>query len=266
MTTEVQALPEVGDIVITTIKDVTSHGAYVTLDEYGGMTGFLHISEIATGWVRHIDRYVRAKQKAVLKVIRVNKTRVEVDLSLKQVGGDQKKEKLMEVKQEEKARAFMDLIKERCKLSDLEVKKYSDVLSDRVPMLYDIFESVAKKGIKVIEDLDLPREVITAIEEVANKIPVPTMEVRGVLEITCRKPNGIDIIRKVLKSCEENNSVRLEISYIGAPKYRVVVNAESFKIAEKVLNTSIQNIEGEMKKNSGTFKFTREESKKRRQS
>ncbi len=266
MTTEVKALPEVGEIVITTIMDVSSHGAYVTLDEYGGMTGFLHISEIATGWVRHIDRYVRVKQKAVLKVIRVNRTRAEVDLSLKQVGREQKKEKIIEVKKEEKARAFMDLIKERCKLSDQDVNKYSEILTDRVPMLYDIFESIAKKGIKVIEDLDLPREVITAIEEVANKIPVPTMEVRGVLEITCRKPNGIDIIKKVLKSSEENSSGGLEISYVSAPQYRIAVNAESFKIAEKMLNTSIQKIEEEMKKNSGTFKFTREESKKRRQS
>jgi len=265
MATEIKELPDEGEIVIATIRDVTSHGAYVTLDEYGGMTGFLHISEIATGWIRNIERYVKPKQKAVLKVIRVNRARAEVDLSLKQVGGEEKKEKLMEVKKDEKSRAFMELIKEKCNLSDEQVKKYSEVLSERSPVLYDVFEAVAKKGIKVIEDLDLPREVISAIEEVANKIPIPTVEVRGILEITCRKPNGIEIIKEVVKSVEDSKSgANVAILYIGAPKYRIMVNADNFKTAEKVLNTAIHKIEDGIHKNSGTFKFTREESKKRR--
>ena len=93
MVVELKQMPESGELVVATIKEVTGHGAYVSLDEYKNMTAFLHISEIATGWIRNIERYVRPKQKTVLKVIRVDKTRVEVNLSLKQVSGEERKSK-----------------------------------------------------------------------------------------------------------------------------------------------------------------------------
>src|ERR671938_1781383 len=123
VTSEIKKLPEEGDIVIATIKEVMGHGAYVRLDEYNGMTGFLHISEIATGWIRNIERYVRPKQKTVLKVIRVNTSRAEVDLSLKQVSGEERKSKLIEVKKNEKASAFMEIIKSRTKMSDAQINE-----------------------------------------------------------------------------------------------------------------------------------------------
>ena len=46
MSTEIQEMPEQGEIVLATITKVMDHGAYVTLDEYNDIQGFLHISEI----------------------------------------------------------------------------------------------------------------------------------------------------------------------------------------------------------------------------
>ena len=84
--------PEVGDLVITTVDRVTSYGAYVVLDEYG-KKGLLHISELSTTWVKNIRDFVRERQKVVLKVLRVNVEKGQVDLSLRRVTKREKKEK-----------------------------------------------------------------------------------------------------------------------------------------------------------------------------
>jgi translation initiation factor 2 subunit 1 len=263
---EIKHLPEEGDIVIATTKEVTGHGAYVRLDEYNGMMGFLHISEIATGWIRNIERYVKPRQKTVLKVIRVDKAREEVDLSLKQVSGEERKSKLIEVKKNEKASAFMEIIKTKGKLNDSQIKEIEDKILQKYDYVYDIFESVAKKGIETIQNVGLPPEVSNAIEEESSKIQIPHVEVRGILDISIKKPDGIEIIKNALSSVETHKSTsNVSITYVGAPKYRVIVTAENFKIAEKAMNNTVEKVRSIIDKHRGIFNFIREESKKKHQ-
>ena len=178
MVTDIKQLPEAGDLVIATVKEVTGHGAYVSLDEYQELTAFLHVSEIATGWIRNIERYVRPKQKTVLKVIRVDKSRVEVDLSLKQVSREERKSKLIEVKKSEKASAFMQMIKTKTGMSEEKIKELQDVVLQKFDYLYDMFEAVAFKGIDSIKSLDITDEVRAAIAEESKKIQIPSVEIR----------------------------------------------------------------------------------------
>src|SRR6266480_2960343 len=90
--------PEVGDLVVATVKRVEDYGAYVKLDEFAGIEGLVHISEMATTWVRNIRDHAREGQKLVLKVLRVNPQRNQIDLSLRRVTGREKSEKLLGAK------------------------------------------------------------------------------------------------------------------------------------------------------------------------
>jgi translation initiation factor 2 subunit 1 len=262
-TDEIQRLPEEGENVIATVTQVTGHGAYVTLDEYNNMTGFLHISEIATGWIRNIERYIRPKQKAVLKVTRVNKVRGEVDTSLKQVSGEERKSKLIEVKKNDKAATFLDFIKSKLKLTDETVKEIEDVLLQKYDYLYDAFEAVSRKGLDTIQNINLSPEIKNAIEEASKRIPIPVVEISGIMEIILKKPNGIEIIKSTLANAEgSKGSANSTITYIGAPRYRIVVTAENFKVAEKFMNNTVEKLRANIEKQHGTFNFVRQDSKK----
>src|SRR2546422_10652389 len=61
------SMPEPGEIVVCTVREITSHGIYVNLDQYGGMNGLLHVSEISTGWGRDIGRGAKPQQRLGLQ-------------------------------------------------------------------------------------------------------------------------------------------------------------------------------------------------------
>jgi len=264
MSTETQEMPEQGEIVLATVTKVMDHGSYVTLDEYDNIQGFLHISEIAPGWIRSINRFVRDGEKKVLLVKKVNLKRGDIDLSLKQISKDQKKQKLKEVKKFEKGKTLLQNVKEKAKLSDGEVEKLEDSIYSKFDSVYDAFIEIGRNGIGSVKELKLAKKTADAIEVICSKIKLPSVEIRGIMEITNEKSDGVEIIKKILIDVLKKDST-IDITYLGAPKYRLSITSDNFKSAEKLLKPIIAEIQTDIEKKKGSFKFTREESKKTRE-
>src|SRR3972149_5241016 len=129
--------PESGELVVCTVADVKNFGAFVWLDEYPTekgreklalrakvtekadeipfasgdfREGFIHITEVAPGWIKYIRDYVREGQKAVCKVLKVDEAKGHVHLSLKAVNEHQKREKVQQFKNEQKADKLMEFV------------------------------------------------------------------------------------------------------------------------------------------------------------
>ena len=263
MSTEIQELPEQGEIVMATVTKLMDHGAYVTLDEYNDIQGFLHISEIAPGWIRAVNRFIREGDKKVLLVKKVNPVRGDIDLSLKQVSKDQQKQKLKEVKKFEKGKTLLQNLKDNAGLTDKEIDKFEEAIYVKYDSVYDAFIEIGRNGIDSIEEIKISKKIVKPLEEICSKIKLPSVEIRGIMEITNPNSNGIEIIKKNLLECIEKDS-RINITYLGAPKYRLSIKAEDFKTAEKILKPIIDDINSSFTKKKGSFKFSREDSKKTR--
>jgi len=247
--------PEVGEFVIGTVKTVKPYGAFVTLDEYEGKEGFIHIGEIATGWIKYIRDYVREGQKVVCKVLRVDPERGHIDLSLKRVNEHQRREKIQEWKNERKAQKLLEIVAQRLgKKVEECYEEFAYELMEKYGGLYPAFEEAAINE-DALEDEGFKGDWVKVFVNVAKEnIVPPYVKISGYLELSTSAPDGIEKIKKVLEKIEDED---VTVTYVGAPRYRVMVKAEDYKTAEEILQRAAKKALELFKKMGGEGEFHR---------
>jgi len=253
--------PEVGELVVASVNTITDYGVYVTLDEYG-KEGFLHISEISSSWVKNIRDFVREGEKVILKVLRVDPEKGHIDLSLRRVTKREKREKMLLWKQNKKAESLIRSLSQRLKipLKDLYEKVWIP-LEEAFGSAYEGLEKAAREGAEPLQEIGLSRELAEALAEIAkDKIRITSVKVKGILKITCTKPDGVLRIKKALteaKRVKTPNASSIRIYTVSPPKYRVEVNAQDYKTADAILQRVAQVAVQAIKKAGGEGTFER---------
>ena len=248
-----QGFPEESELVMCTVSNIQYHSVFADLDEYGRQ-GMIHISEISPGRIRNIRDYVKEGKKIVCKVLRVNSERGHIDLSLRRVNEAQRKNKVNELKQEQKAEVIIEHIAKALKKKPEEI--YQEISAnilksyDRLfPCFMDIVEGTAS-----LEKLGVEKKLADMIEEaVKERIKRQEVEIEGSFKIVSFSSNGLEDIKKSFKKIE-NPSIALR--YDGGGSYHIIVIAKDYKIAEKELKLAGDSVTKDFSKNA-EFAFAR---------
>ena len=238
--------PEVGDLVVASVTRVVDYGAYVKLDEYTGVEGLVHISEIASTYVKNIRVHIREGQKLVLKVLRVSTQRAQVDLSLRRVTGREKSEKMLEWKKVKKADSIIKGAAERLQVGEEDLSKIRSAVDEKFDNPYDAFEEAIDEGEETFTKLGMSEEWAKALTEVArSKIRLERAKVTGTVELTCMKTAGVEAIKQALRGAKKAKKTRgttIKIYAIGSPRYRLEVKSKEITDAQATLNLAIEEV------------------------
>ncbi len=256
----IKEYPEEGEVVLVTVRSIFKQGAFVSLDEYGDKKGLLHLSEISLKWVRNIHDYVKEGQKSVLQVLKVNPERGHIDLSLRRVKEQQRKEKLKEVKQTQRANKFLEQLAKELKEPEKKVKdSISEKLLEKYESVYKALETIAGDE-KILDSLAIEKSwKPTFLNLVKRNIKAPFVEIVGYVELKSYEPTGVSLVKEALKKIETYKSEgEIEVTYVSAPMYRIKVKATDYKNAERILKNATDESIAYIKQQHGEADFHRE--------
>ncbi len=254
--------PDPGELVVGKIDEIEDFGVFVDLEEYQDKRGLIHISEVASGWIKNVRDHVREGQIVVCKVLDVDESHEQIDLSLKDVNDHQRSDKIQDWKNEQKADNWMDLALEE----DSDDDAYTAIANELIGVhgsLYNGFKQAAIHGAEALENTDLSDDEIDALVETAREnVSVPYVNVTGYVDLENPSPSGVDGIREALEAAEGNgevpDEVELEVVYVGAPEYRIKVRAPNYKTAESQLEESASRAVAAIQEQGGDGQYHRD--------
>lgn len=248
--------PPLNELVMATVKKVLPYGAIVSLDEFDGSEGFVHISQLSKGWTKNVGEYLKQNQKVVLKVIRLDEEKRQIDLSLKRVSEGERRAKAEAFKSEKRALKLLERAAAQAKSTPAKAQKeVGEPLIEEFGDLYSAFEALSlgeKPKFKITKKW-LDALVFVAEKEIKHK----DVEASAVVNLVFYGGDGLLRLKKALFAMEKASG--LKVHYVSAGKYSLKSIAPDYKIAEAALAKADHAVEKEVKSDcDAVYSFEKE--------
>ncbi|MEM7819723.1 MAG: S1 RNA-binding domain-containing protein [Candidatus Aenigmatarchaeota archaeon] len=234
-----RGLPSVGDFVICKISRINPNSAFAILEEYEGLEGMIHISEISSGWVKDIRKFVKLGDNVVAKVLGIDE-KGHISLSIKRVNNKQKNDKIREYKLNQRAEKMLEIVAQKFKKNlDQAYEEIGYELQEKFGSLHIAFKKSLENP-KLLIDRGFPEKWVKYMVEIAKKnMEQKEFEFKAMLMLKTYKPDGIKIIKEILNQLREMN---LTIKYIAAPNYLIKYKTMQAKKGEKEFKEILNKI------------------------
>jgi translation initiation factor 2 subunit 1 len=236
-------MPKRNELVVCRIKRINPHSALAYILGYDRM-GLIHVSEVASRWVRNIREFLKENQYVVCRVMEANEH--HISLSVKRVRREEANRKLNEFKRERRAEKLLEMTgKSLGKNLKQTYSEVGNLLKEEFGSLTKAFET-AFKNEDLLRAKKIPDKWIKALVEIAKKnYSEKTFLVKGNLKLISYKPDGIEIIKKVLRKVKANG---LSVRYVSAPNYIISGEGKNYKEIEAKVRQVGEEIAKEFEK------------------
>lgn len=254
-------MPSYGETVVCRITKVLDYGVFVEFLEYEGVTGFVHISQVASSWVKNIRNFVKVNQIRAAKVVHTDTSKNQIDVSFNKVSAGEQRAKIEAYGQLKKPQKLVEMVAKTCKSTpDCAWKEISEPLLEHYESLYDAFQVIKINGADAAKGV--PEKYLKSLLDIIDKnIDIPQKIVRGKLMLTTTDPAGVELIKKALidskKAGEKHKGAKIDILYSGSGKYAVKIVSHDYKIAEAALKNLVDTAISEMDSAKGKGSFER---------
>jgi len=258
---DIKKIPDLRELVIAEVVKIINFGAYCKLIEYNNADAFLPVKEISSGWIKNIHVFIHNNQKIVCKVIYFDRERNIIDISLKKVTPKESKTKIKEYNLE---RRLHNLFIQAINKSQEQAKKAEFITT----VLFEFHSFInliinATNNTKEYKDSKLPKKLKDVLIKVikANK-KEKNYNVSYILTLlTYNTLSGISELNTILLALKNQD---LTVSYISAPKYRLVAfSKKNYFEAEEKIKKAIDI--AKQKLSNGIFTIEKEKIKKEKE-
>jgi len=266
--------PKEGEFIIGRVTEVQQQYVYVELLDYEGLSsepfakGMIHISEISSRWIKNIRNFVRVGQRIVCRVLRVDPEKGHIDLSLRRVNSAQKENRMKEWKYAQKFENLLQFLTETDGVKMSLNEAYELIgwpVLDNFDSYQETIEALKENGEELLDILDgISEETKKAFLKIVDEnVEISTVNIIGKIKLISTDGDGIDKIKetltKIINTIEKPKVTRnLNLSYLGAPFYRLEIISKDYLDAENILSEAMEILEQKFKQYGNTYEFIRD--------
>ncbi len=245
--------PRRNELVIATVRRVEEHGVICTLDEYGGLEAYIPRGHVASGRIRDLRDFIREGEKVVGRVIRANRRKGQVDLSLRYVSEMEAAQKMTEWKCRNRALSLIRVaLKDEGLVSDV-WEKLDSYFRDPLGALEDSTIS----GPKVLMKAGIPKGTAEKLCEVAKaQLKRPVYVRQMTVKLLSYRSDGVEFVKRVLSSiCGRHGEAEVLVRSIGSPRYLVQISSTNPRAVKRAAEIVLDKLSSSVKQGKDMFEL-----------